>query len=331
MASENRIIELDLLRVMAIFLVILQHSWSMLGLDSAADGMQYHFYRFAIIGVPLFVMISGSLLLRKEMPVKLFLKKRFTRILLPFVFWTTIVYVISCFLGRYDDVHNLKEALLCYVPYFFGNKINSVYWFMFMLIGLYLLTPLFQRAFSAPASRNVLKYVICLWFIWQLLCLITPEFILVRYYRFSAYLYVGYFLVGFYIIQYLPNKRLNRLLGGIGFCVTYALNVVLSMQGWKVTPIEVLEVLCLFLFFVSIDYRLPHWLQVGIVQISRYSFAIYLSHVMVIGLLYHLGIQHYLPLAVVPLVTSVVVFVFCSYYCFVLDKCRFIPNKLIGI
>ncbi len=143
MASENRIIELDLLRVVAIFLVILQHSWSMLGLDSAADGMQYHFYRFAIIGVPLFVMISGSLLLRKEMPVKLFLKKRFTRILLPFVFWTTIVYVISCFLGRYDDVHNLKEALLCYVPYFFGNKINSVYWFMFMLIGLYLLTPLF--------------------------------------------------------------------------------------------------------------------------------------------------------------------------------------------
>ncbi|MGI6471322.1 MAG: acyltransferase family protein [Paludibacteraceae bacterium] len=75
MASENRIIELDLLRVMAIFLVILQHSWSMLGLDSAADGMQYHFYRFAIIGVPLFVMISGSLLLRKGNASEAFLKK----------------------------------------------------------------------------------------------------------------------------------------------------------------------------------------------------------------------------------------------------------------
>ncbi len=35
MASGNRIIELDLLCVMAIFLVILQYSWSMLGLDPA--------------------------------------------------------------------------------------------------------------------------------------------------------------------------------------------------------------------------------------------------------------------------------------------------------
>lgn len=132
------------------------------------------------------------------------------------------------------------------------------------------------------------------------------------------------------MFQYLSNKRLNRLIAGIGLCLTYTLNVVLSMQGWN-TPIEVLEVICLFLFFVSIDFRLPHWLQVCVTQISRYSFTIYLSHVIIIGILYHLGIQHYLPLTVVPLLTSVVVLAICFCYCFVLDKCRFIPNKLIGI
>src|SRR3972149_2612677 len=49
-------------------------------------------------GVPLFVMLTGALLLnpnRENEPLKVFYKKRLDRIAMPFIFWTVIYFAWS--------------------------------------------------------------------------------------------------------------------------------------------------------------------------------------------------------------------------------------------
>ena len=49
---------------------------------------------FIYSGVPLFIMLSGSLLLTKEESLSVFFIKRIRRILLPFFLWSMLVYAI---------------------------------------------------------------------------------------------------------------------------------------------------------------------------------------------------------------------------------------------
>ena len=52
---------------------------------------------FARFSVPLFLMITGALLLGKQYSYSIFLKRKVVRILLPFAFWTAI-YIIYNFI-----------------------------------------------------------------------------------------------------------------------------------------------------------------------------------------------------------------------------------------
>lgn len=46
----------------------------------------YGFIEFARIGVPVFLMLSGALLLNREIDITDFLKKRLARLTYPFIF-----------------------------------------------------------------------------------------------------------------------------------------------------------------------------------------------------------------------------------------------------
>jgi surface polysaccharide O-acyltransferase-like enzyme len=92
----------DLIRTVAIILVVLVH----------ATGFPYHipgeitptviwnwwtidvYGAVAYLAVPLFIMLSGALLLdpaRADESMKVFFKKRFARIGLPMIFWTIAI------------------------------------------------------------------------------------------------------------------------------------------------------------------------------------------------------------------------------------------------
>jgi surface polysaccharide O-acyltransferase-like enzyme len=56
--------------------------------------------------VPMFVMISGALLLSREYKTVDFLKKRFVRILLPFLFYATIYIAYNLIIRQLYGHHN---------------------------------------------------------------------------------------------------------------------------------------------------------------------------------------------------------------------------------
>jgi surface polysaccharide O-acyltransferase-like enzyme len=167
------------------------------------------------MGVPLFVMLSGALLLQPSKvneSIRVFLKKRLSRIGIAFVFWSVIYFAWSSYIGH--------QVLT--VSYVIQTMLNGgayyQFWFIYLIMGLYLITPVL-RAVVAYADRKILRYLIILWFISASL---IPLFHLITGFAVNDYLFlfggfIGYFILGMYLIGVQVKTWILRLLlvGGI--------------------------------------------------------------------------------------------------------------------
>lgn len=313
MGQGKRDIGLDIIRCVAILLVILQHSWSGLDLDVQSGAFSYWFYSALCIGVPLFVMLSGSLNLGKAEETGSFLKRRFRRILLPFFLWATVVFVISAFVGKYPEVRSFRSGVSAFFTGLLEGGLNQAYWYVYMLAGLYLLTPVLQRAFRPedPDSRKLLGYCLAVWAVVQLLKDLYPAFLPVKYYAFSADLFLGYYLAGAYVRRYLTDRELRRRYGSVGFLAGAALTMLLHAWGHPVRLVEMTEVVCLFMWLSSLEIPEGRLLR-ETTSLSRYSYTVYLTHVVPVGALCTV---FHAPAALAPaavcLIVAVVEFIFC--------------------
>ena len=91
--KKERIFYYDFLRAFAIIAVIICHVDFFFGPLTTQTQViaQMAFHDIGRIGVPIFLMISGALLLNREYNLSDFLKRRFTRIIYPFIFWIILI------------------------------------------------------------------------------------------------------------------------------------------------------------------------------------------------------------------------------------------------
>lgn len=96
----------DVVRCLAIIFVICIHSMGIIDAAIAEGSVGLGVKLIGGIlnsvihsGVPLFLMLSGALLLGKMEPIKLFFLKRLKRILVPFFVWNLIVFVLGSLKG----------------------------------------------------------------------------------------------------------------------------------------------------------------------------------------------------------------------------------------
>ena len=147
--------------------------------------------------VPLFVMLSGALLLQpsKVEPVRVFLRKRLVRLGLPFIFWGA-AYFAWRFLVNHEalSASSIIQGILT-GPYYH-------FWFLYMLFGLYLITPVL-RVVTAYAERKIIKYFLMLWFfgtaIVPLLVLLSGFSVELKLFAVTGW--IGYFLLGYYLLE----------------------------------------------------------------------------------------------------------------------------------
>lgn len=91
----------DLIRAVAILMVIAIHSSALfcqVAINETGFGVNkilYSVLQIIFIAVPVFVMLSGALLLGKDEPLGVFFKKRLTRVMIPFLVWSVIVYALT--------------------------------------------------------------------------------------------------------------------------------------------------------------------------------------------------------------------------------------------
>src|ERR1700679_1783645 len=113
--EKERLSWMDNLRALATFGVIFLHvSYLLLGKFDKTPGTFKTWWAGNIYDssvrfcVPVFLMLSGALVLGNHMPLTIFLKRRFTRLLFPFIFWS-IIYMF--FNYDYGSSHTYGEKI----------------------------------------------------------------------------------------------------------------------------------------------------------------------------------------------------------------------------
>ena len=154
----------------------------------------------ALSAVPIFIMLSGALLLQPSKtnePIKVFLKKRANRIGWAFAFWSAIYLAWGFFIsGTPVTLDNVVQGIV--KGLFTGPWYH--FWFLYLIAGLYLITPIL-RVIVANRNQNLIMYLIILWFIGVS---IVPLLQLFTGYSLNGGLFVlggtiGYFMLGAYL------------------------------------------------------------------------------------------------------------------------------------
>lgn len=162
--STERIIFLDYLRVVACFMVILVHCIEPFYLN--AEGTYIATRSDALwvtavdsllrIAVPLFVMTSSYLLMPLRSDTSTFYRRRFERVVIPFIVWS-LAYAFIPMWGSGGDVaivDNLKQ-LSVNLMWHSGHL-----WYVYMLIGLYLFMPILSPWLERVSKRGERAFIL---------------------------------------------------------------------------------------------------------------------------------------------------------------------------
>lgn len=322
--KPGRDVALDLVRVAAIFLVLLQHASEYyyigpnLSVIHENCGLLAWLNSLSRICVPLFVMISGYFVLPMKTDTPTFFRHRFSRVLFPWLFWC-VAYAVYFVFYRGDSV---GECLgnICRIPLNWGVEVGHL-WYVYMIVGLYLLIPIISPWLSSSSKRELQGYL-ALWLLTTLLPYLhhaginlwgeatwnmTPTF-----YYFAGF--GGYFLLGHYVRRFgVPSAWLSALLlvGGYIFTAldfnhftTFAKDAVELEIPWDFCCLNVaLMTLAVFSLLSKVKTNPESRVARLITSISVCSFAMYLAHIMVLNFFHDLW-DSVLPVAAaIPAIT----------------------------
>ncbi len=295
----KRLVYLEWLRILAALAVVTIHVSAGVVTDNAQEyktpWMAGNFFEtISRWAVPMFVMISGALMLSstKEISTAAFLKKKLAKILIPLTAFSIIYYANEVRKGE------ITYSISDFIKRFATDDIMYHLWFLYMIAGLYLITPLLKILIQ-NAKRKDIEYFIVLWLFASVLSKWLEYFV---GYSFKIELffvthYIGYFVLGYYLFTYDFHKewRTFMYIGGIiGFITTFFMTYHESLkidepleQFWydEHSPNVLLMAVALFILFKSTkigQVRLPWFGNV----ISQASFGIYLIHIFVMQILY---------------------------------------------
>lgn len=246
--KNNRILSYDVLRVFAIILVLLTHITAYLIINfKEAPGNVWvisNFIQFvAMAGIPIFVMLSGALLLNenKKFDTKTFYKKSFLFLIVLTVFWMVIYALFyAAILPYFLNEPISMRAFVMYLISFAGSDYPHL-WYMYMVIGLYLLIPVLRLFVKKENKKYILLLIfaaIIAQFIPNYLNFLTTgldvsltQFVDLFYLQplmgYLAYLFIGWYLTTFEI-----SKR-NRALIYIGAIAIFTISFIALLLGFK--------------------------------------------------------------------------------------------------
>ncbi|MGO8807106.1 MAG: acyltransferase [Candidatus Bathyarchaeia archaeon] len=332
--SDRSVIPDDLVRIVAIVLVILLHaSNDTLQVSSVSPAYWWTavvYKSLALSCVPLFVMLSGALLLKgskRNEPIRVFLKKRLGRIGLAFAFWSAVYLAWSFYISQIPvTLGNVGQGILYDL---FGGAYYQ-FWFIYLIVGLYLITPIL-RVVVAYGSLRIIRYLILLWFVGVA---IVPLIQLASGYTLNASVFViggwvGYFVLG----KYLKTVKLqSAILYGlliIGFVWTifgiwlmnYPLNAMQQNNFFfdYLTANVIVGSAALFMILIKFHRDWPgsnHKITSRIVQaISKNTLPIFLFHVIILESFergffgFTLSVTTLNPIIEIPLITVLTLFI----------------------
>lgn len=348
----------DAVRIVACVFVLMQHCSDPFYTDFNMQVGKF----FAGVGiaslsrpaVPLFVMMTGLLLLPTRGDITSFYKKRITRIVVPLAFWSLVLPWIdfawighawsttnpALDLGDYSLQATLRK---CYTFPLNFNYSTTPFWYLYMLIGLYLVMPVLS-GWLRQASKREIQVVLCVWLMTTLLPYIRFVAPLLGYagnfgnmgllgendwnvvgtfYYMSGF--VGYLLLGYYLRRYPLGWSMKRTLAVFvplllaGYAVTFGGYVWMNSHfPGQYNYLEIVWWTCginVLMQTVSVFVIMQRWLAERtlphvICQIAILAFGIFLVHFPVAQITFDLSAEY---LSAVPAVLRIVVDIIATF------------------
>lgn len=330
--SMSRLLSFDILRILACLMIVIMHSPY-----PQRDVNDYFMSSLSYLtapGIGLFFMISGALILPVSQESGSFFKKRFVKVFIPVLIWSIFYLLCKQFIsGRSIDWINSLLSM----P--FSTQGTSIFWFIYTLLGLYLLAPILSRWLQA-ASRKELEFYLGLWGI--SLCYPFLKYVVdintsntgILYY-FSGY--VGYFVLGYYLKTYPDRISWKILIPALA--VSIVIPVACKLQNievdfydlfWYLSIFVVIQCVCWWKAICRIKQNAIGE-RVGrvITELSKMTFGIYLVHIFIMRYVlwrsdFILSIENYYLQTAVIIVLTFVLSALCTYLIGLLPKSQYI-------
>ena len=296
--SKQQIGYLNALRLVAAFLVVLTHTSLAYYVTNEVTGADSFFARLyhytGEVAVPIFMMISGSLFLRpdKEVTYGMLFRKYVRRIVLALIVFGLPMCLAEAYMSEGEGWWT--AALLNFVT---GHSWDHM-WYLYMLVFLYLLTPVL-RPFLYHSSEKTVRIGLTVLFI---LSIVLPT---IQSYGIDLYMmtltpFPFYYLLGAYCAHFRTTRTVwipSMML------LTFFLYLLLRIHYGFLCPMHDDLFMCIgtvgaFLLFKNTDVR---WALAD--RLAPYALAIYILHPIFINIVYKA--LHFHPNTLLPLWASI--------------------------
>lgn len=303
----SRLREFDFIRAAAALSVIAIHITGIYVYSSRAAYAWNQAMRYA---VPLFIVLSGLLLAysdkhKQKTSYREFIVKRFNRIAIPYLAWS-IIYMLFNLRGKYGEVlSDLPQFLKTLGRNIIYGTSELHLYFVIIIIQMYLLYPLLSKLLTRWKGTT-LAATFCITFYFQsgvyLSCInvarILPELAIPHYESFLTWIF--YFVFGMYAAgkieewknRLLSAKKIPGLVWIASFALLYTDSVLTKTNAESIKPTVMLYCMASFFFFYTAALALKDtkstW-GTALDWLSKQSFMIYLSHILVQNILWALA------------------------------------------
>lgn len=335
--EKKRIIYIDVIRVLAMFMVVLAHACA--NRLSVRDGslswsVSNALVVITLIAVPLFFMISGATILnsRRTKDIPYLFKHRLVRVLVPFILWS----IISAYsLRKIDHIFSYQDFFHS-VLMMYHQPVLIAYWFIYPLVSLYLLSPLL-KAMVENMDDTLLNYLLALWLVISMLlpALVSalPKNIGVYFDGYTVGKVVfssslGYFILGHKLTQ-TKHQRISSLWTAVLIFILVEVNVLIGFFGLKdslkwlniIQTINVPIIAALvFLLLKSFEGHYHNWFIKTIEVLAPLTYGVYLVHGLSIEIVSRMvGNNKFFIIFVLATIASLIVI-------FILSKIPFIKK-----
>lgn len=311
---KERVVFLDYLRIIACFMVMVVHSCEpfYLGPDGT-DIMNHTDALWSTLTdsamracIALFVMTSSYLLVPLKATPVAFFRRRFTRVVIPFVVWVVILGLV--------DISQGQTAAGAWKPYVFDfNMYWGHLWFVYMILGLYLIMPVISPWLEKVSKKGEEAFLL-VWLFTTLVPFLRQAAVAftgsgelwgeANWNEFGMLYYVsgfvGYVVLGHYFKKYVPPMSWRKTLAvalplwAVGYAVTAGWfwemmpkdfpvkesidTAVLMEQSWRFSSTGVALTVIAY-FMISRKFTASGWFyRKVVVELSKASYGTYLMH-----------------------------------------------------
>ncbi|WP_295616988.1 acyltransferase [uncultured Methanobrevibacter sp.] len=242
--ANKRVFYYDALRALAIFGILACHMITIF--ITKANDISIHnldwmylffFNSLRQFSIPLFVMISGALLINKDYSLSNFIRKKFNRIFIHYIFWAIVFVLVSFLLVTLGIKTNmisdfsigyLFKSMIGFTP---GFQKGRLFWFIWMILVVYVILFILNKVLYHFNENQRKRIIDILVIVFTIYCLVALPFDLIKlspYKNFIPYYisFAGYGILGYYLAKTDFSNKL-KLSNKALFIISTALFAVL--------------------------------------------------------------------------------------------------------